>query len=99
MGGGGGAGIDYRWPARSAGEAGGAELATDENVTCEFEADSFKLSIRVSEAKMLQLSVPLKKSIDPEKCKFRVSKGKGVRVTLTKKEKGKWFDLIKPAGK
>jgi hypothetical protein len=80
-------------------DGGDAALATDDNVTCEFDTDSFTLSIRVSEAKKLQLSVPLKKSIDPEKCKFRVSKGKGVRVTLAKKEKGKWYDLIKPATK
>lgn len=80
-------------------DGGDAALATAENVTCEFEAGSFLLSIRVSEAKKLQLQVQLKKSIDPEKCKYRVSKGKGVRITLAKKEKGKWFDLVKSASK
>jgi hypothetical protein len=80
-------------------DGGDAALATDENVKCEFETDSFVLSINVSETKKLQLQVPLKKSIEPEKCKFRVSKGKGVRITLAKKEKGKWYDLVKAATK
>jgi hypothetical protein len=80
-------------------DGGDAANATEENTECEFNDDNFTLRIKLSEVKSLQLQVSLKKSVDPSKCKFRISKGKGVRLTLTKKETGKWYDLVKTASK
>jgi hypothetical protein len=80
-------------------DGGDAASATEANTECDFNEDNFTLRIKLSEAKTLQLQVSLKKNVDPSKCKFRISKGKGVRVTLTKKETGKWYDLIKTASK
>ena len=80
-------------------DGGDAAAASEENTECDFKEDSFTLRIKLSEAKILQLQVSLKKSVDPSKCKFRISKGKGVRVTLAKKETGKWYDLLKTASK
>lgn len=72
----------------------GAELANEENTTCDFKADTLTVVVRLSETKELRLNVLLKKTVDPEKCKVRFSKGKGVRLTLAKTEKGKWYDLV-----
>jgi len=80
-------------------DGGEAAGATEENTECDFNEDSFTLRIKLSEAKTLQLQVSLKKNVDPSKCKFRISKGKGVRLTLGKKETGKWYDLVKTASK
>jgi hypothetical protein len=80
-------------------DGGDAASATEANTECDFNEDSFTMRIKLSEAKTLQLQVSLKKNVDPSKCKFRISKGKGVRVTLAKKETGKWYDLIKTASK
>jgi hypothetical protein len=80
-------------------DGGDAASASEANTECDFNEDSFTLRINISEAKTLQLQVSLKKNVDPSKCKFRISKGKGVRLTLAKKETGKWYDLIKTASK
>jgi hypothetical protein len=80
-------------------DGGDAASASEANTECDFNEDSFTLRIKLSEAKILQLQVTLKKNVDPSKCKFRISKGKGVRLTLTKKETGKWYDLVKTASK
>jgi hypothetical protein len=80
-------------------DGGDVASATEANTECDFNEDSFTLRINLSEAKTLQLQVSLKKNVDPSKCKFRISKGKGVRLILTKKETGKWYDLLKTASK
>jgi hypothetical protein len=80
-------------------DGGDVASASEANTECDFNEDSFTLRIKLSAAKTLQLQVSLKKNVDPSKCKFRISKGKGVRLTLTKKETGKWYDLIKTASK
>jgi hypothetical protein len=73
-------------------------VATEENTTCDFQADSVVCTVKLGN-KELQLKIALKKSVDPEKCKLRISKGKGIRLTLTKAEKGKWYDLCKSGTK
>jgi len=78
------------------GEDGAA--ATEENTTCDFQADAVVCTVKLG-SKELQLKIALKKSVDPEKCRLRISKGKGIRLTLTKAEKGKWYDLCKTGTK
>jgi len=75
-------------------DGGAIASATLEGTKCEFMDDEFTLSVMV-DGNEHRLQVTLKKKIDPSGCKFRVSKGKGVRITLAKADKGKWMDLVK----
>jgi hypothetical protein len=70
-------------------------LATEENTTVDFQPDHFVCTVTL-QGKVMQLKVYLKKNIVPDQCKLRISKGKGIRLTLQKTEKGKWYDLVKP---
>jgi len=66
-------------------DGGDAAAALEENTECDFKEDSFTLRIKLSEAKILQLQVSLKKSVDVE---MQVPHQQGERSTCYLGEKG-----------
>ena len=71
------------------------EEATQENTVADFGADAVTLTVRLATQQM-QLRLALMHFVTPDKCRLRISSGKGPRLTLVKAEKGyEWHDLTR----
>ena len=69
---------------------------TQGQVEVDFEAKGLKLRVRAEKLDWILDLEPLYYEVVPSDCRFRVSAGKRITITLKKKEAYTWLKLLKP---